>query len=390
MSAWFNKKPKLTPRSQYPLEIQQAIHTMDNDFRGEAMPEIPQRDPLVAFQPEAAAAQGAPFYVDPSIAPSQETMSSPTAQPTVSPFLVETADSGAGQFSQEGFVEETPETETVLEIGNNESKEGISQEDETQEGARQSSDVVQWLKHFRWIIGGILLLIVLIAGGVWWWMQRTHIPPEVSLVGVVAEPTPMPPVEPEPQKPVANHYSTTQPNLLSFDTEAVTAESIRTEFLKVALAVKQDNLQGPVEFLVRDQNYNPLAFSRLAYLLGVTLTSDLLATLDEEYSLYFVLDSSFVRMGLRLQVKNNEAFVVALARDETLLPKALEPFFLDTTTAPKTGLTFRSGLYKGQPVRYTNIDQAMNLSLDSSVMGNAWVIGTSQNTLHSLIDHLAQ
>lgn len=390
MSAWFNKKPKLTPRSQYPLEIQQAIHTMDNDLRGEAMPEIPQRDPLVAFQPEAAAAQGAPFYADPSIAPSQEAMSSPIAQSTASPFLVETADSGAGQFSQEGFVEEAPETETVLEIGNGESKEGISQENEIQEGAKRPFDVVQWLKRFRWIIGGVLLLIVLIAGGVWWWMQRTLIPPEVSLVGAVAEPTPMPPVEPEPQKPVANHYSTTQPNLLSFDTEAVTAESIRTEFLKVALAVKQDNLQGPVEFLVRDQNYNPLAFSRLAYLLGVTLTSDLLATLDEEYSLYFVLDGSFVRMGLRLQVKNNEAFVVALARDEALLPKALEPFFLDTTTAPKTGLIFRSGLYKDQPVRYTNIDQAMNLSIDSSVMGNVWIIGTSQNTLHSLIDHLAK
>lgn len=390
MSAWFNKKPKLTPRSQYPLEIQQAIHTMDNDLRGEAMPEIPQRDPLVAFEPEAAAAQGAPFYADPSIASSQEMMSSPAVQPTASPFLVETADGGAAQFPQESFVEEAPETETVLEIGNNESKEGISHENETRESGAQPFDVVQWLKRSRWIIGGSLLLVVLIAGGVWWWMQRTHIPPEVSLVGSVAEPTPMPPVEPKPQKPVTNHYSTTQPNLLSFDTEAVTAESIQTEFLKVALAVKQDNLQGPIEFLVRDQNYNPLAFSRLAYLLGVTLSSDLLATLDEEYSLFFVLDGSSVRMGLRLQVKNNEAFAVALARDETLLPKALEPFFLDTTTAPKTGLTFRSGLYKGQPVRYTNIDQTMNLSIDSSVMGNTWIIGTSQNTLRSLIDRLSQ
>lgn len=390
MAAWFNKKPKLTPRSQYPIEIQRAIHTMENDLRGETMLEIPQRDQLVAFQPEAAAAQGAPFYVDPSIVPPQGIESSPESQPTVSPFLVETANEGAARFSQNKFAEEAPETETVLEIENNELREVASQRDEVQERVKQPFDIIQWLKRFRWIIGALFVGLILVGVGAWWWFRRPAPSVEVSIVGSVTEPAPLPSPSPESLKPAFSHYSVAQPNLLSFDTETVTSESIRTEFLKVALSIKQDNLQGPVEFLVRDQNYNPLAFSRLAYLLGVTLSSDLLAALDEEYSLFFVLDGSFVRMGLRLQVKNNEAFVVALARDETLLPKALEPFFLDTTTAPKTGLIFRSGLYKDQPVRYTNIDQVMNLSIDSAVMGNTWVIGTSQNTLRSLIDHLAK
>lgn len=386
MAALFSKKPKLTPRSQYPMEILQAIHTMENDLRGETVSEPVTRDPLVAFQPEAAA-QGAPFYADPSILNQETSSVSNTAEaPSTSPFLVDSPETG--QIQSEAYLppQEPVETESILEIAPDDAQ-NVPTHLESEENQLATGKLSEKLYRWRFVIGGILVGTVLLGIGMWWWLHHTPVVPQVMLEGNIAEPAPAPAstIVSTPQ-PTESHYLTTQPNLLSLDTETVTAESIRTEFLKIALSIKQDNLQGPIAFLVRDQNYNPLAFSRLAYLLKLGLPADLLASLDEEYSLYFVLDGNYVRTGLALSIKESESFRVALDQSETILPKSLEPFFLDMTTAPKSGLTFRSGLYREQPVRYANIDQVMQLSIDYAIRGNQWLIGTSQNALRALLD----
>lgn len=357
---------------------------MENDLRGEAVP-VTSSEPMVAFQP-AEATQGAPFYADPSIlapAPSERAPSEGANAELNSPFLMDTPPLDLP------VPPTSPETETVLEITPSTNGNISTNQDEValiEPG--KPFDIKMWLRgHKRALLGSLAGIVVLgaISGGLWWWFARTPMTEPVISEGTVEEPTPLPTPTPEP-KPETAHYVTTQPNLISFDTETVTAEAIKTEFLKIALSVKQDNIQGPVRFLIRDQNYNPLAFSRFAYLLGLGLTPELIANLDEAFSLYFLLDGERVRMGLVLTIKNSEPFLVALSRDEKLLPKALEPLFLDMTTAPKTGLTFRSGLYREQPVRYVNIDKAANLSIDSAVRGNEWLIGTSQNTLRALLD----
>ncbi len=112
--------------------------------------------------------------------------------------------------------------------------------------------------------------------------------------------------------------------------------------------------------------------------------------LDENFSIFFFLDGTEPRMGLQVTIKEKEAFTTALSTAEGTLPKTLEPFFLDKTTAPKTGLVFRSGVYQEQPVRYTNVDPAMNLSVDYAMRGHIWLMGTSQNTLRMLLDQEMQ
>jgi hypothetical protein len=95
-------------------------------------------------------------------------------------------------------------------------------------------------------------------------------------------------------------------------------------------------------------------------------------------------------MGLKLTIKDKLTFTTALKTAETTLPRTIEPFFLDKTTAPKSGLVFRSSVYQDQPVRYVNIDGPMNLSVDYAVREAHWFIGTSQKTLRALLDAIAQ
>ncbi len=402
MTAWFSKKPRLTPRSQFPPEIVRAIHTMTDDMAGKDKPEEVSHGPLAEFQPGQAG--GAAFYTAPAI---QETgapanLPLPETSPETSPFLNE-----APSFTPEtsSFAEtETPPLaangdEAVLldQMRELEATTPITVNRLAEEEVGAPDDGSSLLERIgqykKWVFLGLGLFICLILAllGWYWWQSRTETLEPVVGEGMVKEAAPMIEIKVEEEKkPTTPQYVTTQPNLLSFDTETVKAADITTEFLKIALAIKQDNIRQPVEFLVRDQNYNPLAFSRFAYLLGLDLPSELINTLNEGFSLFFLLDGTEPRMGIRATIKEKEAFTTALSTNESVLPKTLEPFFLDKTTAPKSGLVFRSGLYQEQSLRYVNIDPAMNLSVDYAVRENEWLIGTSQNTLRTLLDRAAR
>lgn len=388
MSAWFRKKGAASSRSAYAPEILRGIHTMENDLRGE-LPVAPvtPSDPLVAFQPQTASTEGAPFYTDPSLVASQSQaapLGDTGTQNTSSPFLTEDSAPPAPQTAPT-FDMPAYEPKTIGSFAQSEETALSINQDEISLSQAAPFDLKQTLKRFWWV-GAALLLILVLGGAAWWWFTRPVSEETPMAEAPVQSPQPNPEITAIPTEPTKVHYSVQQPNLLSFDTETVTTSDIRTEFLKIALSIKEDKLIKPAEFLIRDQNYNPLAFSRFAYLLGLGLSPELLTALDEDFSLFFFLDRDMVRIGLVVSVKNSEAFAIALARDETALPKALEPLFLDTTTAPKTGLTFRSGLYREQPVRYVNIDQTLNLSIDSAVRADEWFLGTSQATLRALLD----
>lgn len=398
MLSWLKQKPRLTPRSQYPPEIVKAIHTMADDMTGKSSntPEEASPEPLASFQPGQGS--GAPFYAAPEIQNPVAT-EVPTAP---SPFL-----DSAEAMREESMTpvvpdseapspkEETQENIEATSMGSSEELVPTRLREEEYIASDEEKGLVKgirwWPASKKWIIFGSGVVILLLGGALaWWYWQKTQVAdtPSVVATGEVQTESPQISIEAQPSESgtLGDHYSTSQPNLLSFDTESVTAEAMATEFLKIARSIEQDNLREPVEFLIRDQNYNPLAFARFAYLLSLELPADLLSTLDEDFSLFFYLDQDRPRMGLKLQIKNKEAFLTSSKAEESSLPKAFAPIFLDTTTAPRSGLIFRSSLYQEQPVRYVNVDRDMNLSIDYAIREQLWFIGTSQNTLRAMLD----
>jgi hypothetical protein len=181
-------------------------------------------------------------------------------------------------------------------------------------------------------------------------------------------------------------YFVEQPNILSFDIETVTAEEIKKTILQAGQAIKKDNLTGAIEFLIRDQKLNPLAFSRFAYLAKLSLPAELLGTLDEPFSLYITIDEGRPRLSLLTYVKDQPAFTAVLLKNEKKLAQSIEPLFLDVTTASKNNLTFRDSSYLDRPVRFVNIDTTLGLSVDYAVRGRQWIIGTSKGSLRSVLD----
>lgn len=438
MTAWFKQKSKIAALAAPSKDITRAIHTMHDDLEGRAPVEPVAEDPLVTFQPEAAPVS-VPFFAAAETTPLESEQSSEgQAVPEItsaSPFLGDQSAFSAEKPSN--AVESTPQTvvpsvspqvdgigktssppeklpvtdvvppsseNQVLSSEVTSATEALSQSTQQPEATPvvvNTEAEVQpvsprallknlLLTYRWWLMGiGVAIIALLLTWFGWRWYQAKQAANQtVSETTSVPEPnpTPAPTPEPTPVEPVTPHYLTNQPNLLSLDTETITTDAIKAQLLQIALSIQNDNLHQPVEFLIRDQKLNPLAFSRFAYLLQLGLPTDLVAALDEDFSLYFVMDQVRPRVGLKVKIKSSEAFTSALQASEATLPAALEPIFLDTTTAPKTNLAFRSGLYHDQPVRFVNVDSALGLSVDYAVHEGLWFVGTSQNTLRALLD----
>lgn len=234
-----------------------------------------------------------------------------------------------------------------------------------------------WLK---WLIGGAILLIVAVAAW-WYFFMRAEVPVEP----VVENPTPTPAAV---IAVVTNEapYSLSAPNYLSIDTETITPEGLRALLKQLGERIIEAKMTEPVEFLLTDKNNNPLAFSRFAYLMQLDLAPDLLAMIDESFTLSLFNDAGKATLGLGLSfVGAAETSDLFRSQREASMPYAFRTLLYDGLTVPREA-SFRSGLYNGQTVRYVNIDVAQNVSFDYALRGKTWLIGTSKDTLRAMLD----
>ncbi len=387
---WFKTKKPTTESTTSPEHLLALVRTMEDDIAGREIPtEIAKpAEPLVTFRPDAAV--GAPFFAAPGVAVGSE----PEAVPAESsPFLAETSEP-AIEIAPEAPTFDPPLSGTVQETSAVTSETvAFTTVHQPAAPAFQAS----MPRFFRGlpglfqdrririvsIIAGILLLAALGAGGYLWWQSSQG---SGGTAEVKVESPLMPEATLRAESQSQAKYLTAQPNILSFDTETVTADQIKSTLLQAGQAIKKDNLPGAVEFLIRDQKLNPLAFSRFAYLAKLNIPAELLGTLDEPFSIYVFIDDGRPRVALLAYAKDAPAFEAELKKNEKNLAAALEPLFLDVTTAPKNNLTFRDGAYLERPVRFTNVDASLGLSVDYAVRGRQWIVGTSKDSLRAVLD----
>ena len=234
-----------------------------------------------------------------------------------------------------------------------------------------------------WVI--VILTLVIIAGGVlYFFFQRNQTETqEPSLSPDTVLNVPKNTAAPVTQEP---SYALDKPNYLSFNSETVSPEDIRKTLSQAALRMKTGNIIQPIEFLVTDQNNNPLAFNRFAFLLKLDLASDVAALVNETFSLYIYNDDSHARLGLILTFKDAPAAARALAKTETALPYAFRNLVLEPNISVSKIIPFRSSTYNQVAVRFANVNADQNISFDYALDGNQWFIGTSKNTLRAILD----
>lgn len=421
---WFKAKENTeTVPTEADESILPLVRTMADDLAGREVPTkvAPKAEPLVGFDPKAAS--GAAFYAAPGVVTAETVGNSSETSPffqsqeeTVESDSIVASDAATASIGKapESAVKDSsvvaesePPAALPIVSEKSASMQGISMDgsapvalnvSQKAEGASfegvlptkgQALDHLKGVfsrENFKWIalaITGVLLIVV--VGGVYLWkmnQSESGIPSDLSNAPI--NPNGNKPVEPEPAP--QKQYQIDQPNILSFDTETVTPAEIKAALLQAGQGIKKDGLTGAVEFIIRDQKLNPLALSRFVYLAKMELPSTLLEILDESFSIYISIDQGRPRAVLLAYAKDQELLALELQKNEKMLPLAIEPLFLDMTTAPKNNLTFRDGSYLERPVRFTNVDAALGLSVDYAVRGKQWIIGTSKDSLRSVLD----
>ncbi|MFA9262395.1 MAG: hypothetical protein ACEQSB_03505 [Undibacterium sp.] len=430
---WF--KTKGNPEEEMPTAVDDAllplVRTMGDDLAGREVPTklVPKTEPLVGFDPNATT--GAAFYAAPGVVTAESMGNSPetspffqeaeeskepsvsgptdTPVPVAEPVVVVQQPSPSPSLVQENVsiaAAAPPKELPVVSENSLKPEEKLSEESQpvalnviqAQPGASfegvlpTSNQAMTRLKDvlsqgkLKWLLlAGTGVLLILIGGGVYFWrmsQDKASIPGEITNSPLKPSTDKTTQTEPAPQK----QYQADQPNILSFDTETVTPAEIKAALLQAGQGIKKDGLTGAVEFIVRDQKLNPLALSRFAYLAKIELPTSLLEILDESFSIYIFIDQDRPRAVLLAYAKDQEALSMELQKNEKSLPTAIEPLFLDMTTAPKSNLSFRDGSYLERPVRFTNVDAALGLSVDYAVRGKQWIIGTSKDSLRAVLD----
>ncbi len=239
-------------------------------------------------------------------------------------------------------------------------------------------------KLFLW--GGLGIAVLIVLAGIVWYVMRPVAEEVAPVEDVVALPqTTIQVTTSEPEPVPVLPFSLTGPNYLSIDTEAVTPASFQTLLAEKKQILLNAGIIQPVEFLLTDKNNNPVAFSRVAYLMNIELSPAFLATIAESFSLFLYNDQGRVMSGLALTFGTVEGPTLFAKEKEGLFPYAFRSFLYEGMAVPRD-VVFRSGVYKEQPVRYVNIDDTTQTSFDYALRGTTWMIGTTKETLRAILD----
>jgi hypothetical protein len=215
------------------------------------------------------------------------------------------------------------------------------------------------------------------------WADTTGTPVQESNQSeIISENVPPVPVV-LPEKPFASSGA----NFLQLDTGSTATTSdeiINTLEDTAAKMIAMDTLE-PVQFMVRDFNNNPIAFSRFSYLVGLKLPADLMASLDETFSLYFVRDGASVRRALVVQVVDKRKFDVAINKYETSLPKLFGALLYEKIEVISLKSVFKDGIFDSIQTRYTILHPDSTLSYDHVLTGTSWIMGTSKDSFRSVL-----
>jgi hypothetical protein len=220
----------------------------------------------------------------------------------------------------------------------------------------------------------IFLLFAAAAGGYYFWMNKKSIT-------VVPENIVTPPVQPT--------LALDKPNYLNIDATGTENINLVSTIDKYVQEVNNEKPSTPVEFLVVDNQNNPIPFKDFALKSNISLPDGVTNLLKDNFSLFIYIDEGKPRIGLA--VDSNDLIGAdlkkALTESEPDMISAMEPLYLTGPVALNNDL-FNTSYYGGAEIRFKNIESPEVLSLDYTIFRDKLIIGTSKMTTRSIIDYL--
>ncbi|OGI28877.1 MAG: hypothetical protein A2288_02860 [Candidatus Moranbacteria bacterium RIFOXYA12_FULL_44_15] len=195
--------------------------------------------------------------------------------------------------------------------------------------------------------------------------------------------------ENEETAPVNILFSAKNPNYLALKKEDLNAVKAKEIFIQYGAKIKEQNLVTPIEFIIADENNNPIDFKAFSAALGMNISQEISSRLGENFSLFLYNEDDVVKSGLSISSIEDKGLERAVLLEEKNIAHSLEPIFLSNnyTIIDKE---FSSSSHGDAKIRFMNIISPEDLSVDWTVYKNKLMIGTTKMTLRSIIDYTSQ
>jgi hypothetical protein len=254
----------------------------------------------------------------------------------------------------------------------------------------KKEDVHPVERHLNWkrvgLIVAVMIIFAAIAGGAYYFFitrqaNESQIPNDEFAVN-----------DDMPEIPSEDNfmYSSEKPNYLNLDMETADKNAIfqLVENTFLDIDTKQDGVS--IEFILRDTNNNPIAFSRFAYIFGISLPETVQSEMEEDFSVFLIKNGDSKRMGLAIDIRDANILPFVMKEGEKSLVNDVKSLFLGKEIQVAQGAVFGDSTYgNGVNIRYVNIDMASGDSVDYAVWNNMLLVGTSKDSLRNIFDKLS-
>jgi hypothetical protein len=190
----------------------------------------------------------------------------------------------------------------------------------------------------------------------------------------------------------SSYYSVVNPNYLPIDVESAagTPEGIQKALTEASKKVNGMTTSDPIEFVITDKNNNPLAFSRFAHLLGLTLPPEMVSLVDERFTVFMTKEADSARFGVAFNLSENGKMAEAVTSNEAKLPTFLKPLLYFYGVDVPSDVSFRSGKYGTLDTRFAVVDGGKGISMDYGFLPKKLIIGTSKESFQGMLGKLLQ
>lgn len=236
-----------------------------------------------------------------------------------------------------------------------------------------------------WLIAGVVLIVAALLGGGYYYWTTTRNNQEIIGNTPDSASSQSSQAASAGSGAVQTPLSTSSANYMQLDINA-DGTDVRSQGRKYVQLVKDGNYSTPVEFLPTDMSNNPVPLDTFLEKMDLVLPPAIRADMGTAYSMFVFNDAGKQRLGLKIASNDDAKLRIELSKEEPSLVKYTRSLLLGWTIPPTS--SFAGSTYKDAAVRYTNINEANNLSIDYTVLNGNFLIGTSKMTLRSIIDYL--
>lgn len=238
------------------------------------------------------------------------------------------------------------------------------------------------------IFSAVLVVIGLILGGYYYWVTQmgSQTGDNMAIENDIQESKEIVEVQNEQHETIQAKFSVSNPNVLPIDTENADFSVIKQVLINTAADVKAEGIDVPLDFVATDKSNSPISFVDFTLAMEIKLPAEILSYAEKDFSLYFYNDNGNVRLGLMAKFSDPEKVAALIRKDEANLYKNFASLFIEDIEAKQGKLVFGDGNYDGNAIRYANINESMTASIDYAIVGNQFILGTSKQTIRSILD----